>query len=77
MGEVLARVMGAKPHPPKAGCSGALPPSLGDFCNYSIKITHFYTYFGQNSYFKAITRQLKGLKISLNALNRINEVQLL
>jgi len=23
--------------------------SLGDFCNFSIKISHFYSYFGQNS----------------------------
>jgi len=30
-------------------------PALGDFCNFSPKITHFYAYFGQNSYFKAIT----------------------
>jgi len=30
-----------------------------DFCNFSIKITQFYAYFGQNSYFKAITHQLK------------------
>jgi len=29
--------------------------ALGDFCNISIKITHFYAYFGQNSYFKAIS----------------------
>jgi len=32
---------------------------------------YFYTYFGQNSYFKAITHQLKALKISLNTLNII------
>jgi len=31
---------------------------------FSIKITHFNAYFGQNSYFKAITRQLKAFKIS-------------
>jgi len=23
------------------------PPALGDFCNFSVKITHFYIYFGQ------------------------------
>jgi len=50
---------------------------LGDFCNFSIKITHFYAYFGQNSYFKAITHQLKSFKINLNVLNRINEIQIL
>jgi len=33
--------------------------ALGDFCNFSVKITHFYAHFGQNSYFKAITHQLK------------------
>jgi len=32
-------------------------------------------YFGQNSYFKAIIHQFKVFKISLNVLNRINEVQ--
>jgi len=51
--------------------------TLGDFCNFSIKITNFYADFGQNSYFKAITYQLKAFKISLNVLNRINEVQVL
>jgi len=35
---------------------------------------HFYANFSQNSYFKAITYQLKVFKISLNILNRINEV---
>jgi len=29
-------------------------PELGDFCNFLIKITYFYAYFGQNRYFKAI-----------------------
>jgi len=38
---------------------GAKSPALGDFCNFLIKTTHFYAYFGQNSYFKAITHQLK------------------
>jgi len=37
-------------------------PSLGDFCNFSIKITHFYAHVGPNSYFKAITHQLKAFK---------------
>jgi len=32
--------------------------------NFSIKKT-FYSYFGQNSYFKAITHQIKAFKISL------------
>jgi len=45
--------------------------------NFSIKITHFYAYFDQKSYFKEITRQLKAFKISLNVINRINEVQAL
>jgi len=50
------------------------PSALGDF---SIKLTHFYAYFGQNSCFKAIIHQLKAFKINLNVLNRINEVQVL
>jgi len=37
-------------------------PALGDFCNFSIKITHFYTCFGQNGYFKAINHKLKAFK---------------
>jgi len=50
---------------PAAGSkrSGAKPPALG---NFSIKITYFYAYFCQNSYFKAISHQLKAFKISLN-----------
>jgi len=44
-------------------------PALENFCNFSVKITYFYAYFGQNSYFKAITHQLKAFKISLNVLN--------
>jgi len=52
-------------------------PTLGDFCNFSVKITYFYACFGQNSYFKAITHQLKAIKITLNVLNRMNEVQVL
>jgi len=27
--------------------------TLGDFCNFSTKITHLYAYFAQNSYLKA------------------------
>jgi len=38
---------------------------------------HFYAYFGQNSYSEAITHQLKAIKIRLNVLNRINDVQVL
>jgi len=34
---------------------------LGDFSNISIKINAFYVYFGQTSYFKAITHQLKAV----------------
>jgi len=33
---------------------GAEPPVLGYFCNFSMKITHFYAYFSQSSHFKAI-----------------------
>jgi len=51
--------------------------ALGDFCKFSMKITHFYAYFNQNSYFKAITHQLIAFKTSLNILNRMNEVQVL
>jgi len=52
---------GAKPSTPggKGDCMEAEPPAAGDFFN---KKTHFYAYFGQNSYFKAITLQLKGFK---------------
>jgi len=35
----------------------------GDFCNFSIKIKHFYACFGKNSYFKAITQQLKAFEL--------------
>jgi len=41
------------------GGLGAKPPALGDF---SIKITHFYAYLGQNSYFKAIIHQVKAFE---------------
>jgi len=43
---------------PGAGGLGAEPPALGEFSKFSIKITPFYAYYGQNSYFKAITYQL-------------------
>jgi len=44
----------------EGGVLAADPPVLGDFCNFSIKITNFYAYVvyahcGQNSYFKAIS----------------------
>jgi len=52
--------------------SGNKALALGDLYNFSIKITHIYAYFSQNSYFKATTHQLKAFKISLNVLNRIN-----
>jgi len=26
---------------------GAEPPALGDFCNFSVKITHFYAYLAK------------------------------
>jgi len=48
--------------PPKARGYGGMAPALGDFYTFSIKITHFYAYFGQNSYFKAIIHQLKALE---------------
>jgi len=54
----------------KQGGLGEESPALGDFCNFSIKRTHFYAYFGQNSYFKAITHQLKAFKINLNVQTR-------
>jgi len=54
---------------------GAKPPALGDFCKFSIKITHFYAYFDQNNYFKAITHQINHLESSLNVLSSINKVQ--
>jgi len=57
--------------------SGAKSPALGDFCNFPIKITLFYAYFGQITYFKVVSHQFKSFKISLNVLNRINEEQVL
>jgi len=42
---------------------GTKPPSLGNFCNFSIKMTHFYAYLMvKYSYFKAITHQLKAFE---------------
>jgi len=65
MGLEFGRGLGAEP--PAAGghwVSGGFAaggkevwergPALGDFCNFLIKITYFYVYFGQNRYFKAI-----------------------
>jgi len=59
---------------PEVKGSGDGASSAGRFFNFLIKITHFYENFGQNSYFKAITHQLKAFKITLNVLNRIHEV---
>jgi len=52
-----AQPLSVKPQPPEARGS-----ALGDFGNFSIKIAHFDAYFGQNSYFKAITHQLKAFE---------------
>jgi len=46
-------------------------PQRWEILQFFVKKKAFFTYFGQNSYFTAITRQLK----SVNALNRINEAQ--
>jgi len=77
--EGKARGLGA--NPPAAGdrrvLGGRSSQRWGDFCNFLIKITHFYAYFSQNRYFKVITHQLKAFKISLNILNGINEIQVL
>jgi len=43
----------------RQGGVGAKPPALGDFCNFSLKITHFYAYVGLSNYFKSIDYQLK------------------
>jgi len=64
------------PQPPEARGLEAELSDTGRFLHF-FKITHFYAYFGQNSYFKAITHQLKEFKISLNVLNRKNEDQVL
>jgi len=48
--------------PPEAkGFLGGIP-SAGRFLQFSIKITYFYAYFGQNGYFKAVTHQLNAFK---------------
>jgi len=44
---VLRRSVGGAPSRRKQDGLGAEPLALGDFCNFSIKITHFYAYFGQ------------------------------
>jgi len=51
---------GAQPLEAIGGLKADLP-ALGDFCNFSINITHFYAYLGQNNYFKVITHQLKSV----------------
>jgi len=52
--------LGAKPS--TAGGWGSGGKALGNFCNFLIKITHFYAYFVKNRYFKAITDQLKAFE---------------
>jgi len=46
------RVWGRSTQSPKARGLEEKPSALGDFCNFSIKTTQFYVYFGQNSYMK-------------------------
>jgi len=70
-------VWGKAPSRGRQGCLEAEPPALVELYNFSINITQFYAYFGQNSYSKAITHQFKAFKMSLNVLYRINEVQVL
>jgi len=41
---------------------GEAPSGWEVFAIFSIKITHFNAYFGQNSYFKAITHQSKAFE---------------
>jgi len=50
---------------------GAEPPALGEFCNFSINITHFMHISAKLVNLKN-TLQLKAFKISLNVLNRID-----
>jgi len=50
---------------------------LGDFFNFSIKITHFLCIFRQKKIFETITHQLKAFEKQSKALNGINEVQVL
>jgi len=40
------------------------------FLQFFEKDNAFYAYFGQNSYFKATTHQLKAFEISQNVLNK-------
>jgi len=47
------------------GGGGGLSPQLWAIFAIFKKLMHFYAYFGQNSYFKAIIHQLKVLKVSL------------
>jgi len=61
--------------PPEARGLGAVPPALGGFCNFSIKI--FMHSSAKINCFEAITHKLKAFKISLNVLNRTNEIQVL
>jgi len=55
----------------RQGSLGAESLALGDFCNFSIKMTDFMHISAKNSYFKAITHQLKVFKINLNVLNKL------
>jgi len=50
------------PQLPKARESRGEAPSAGCCFQFSIKIKHFYAYFGQNSYFKAAAHQFKTYK---------------
>jgi len=52
---------GKAPNRRKQGGLGAEPPALGNHCNFFDKNNVFYAYFGQTSYFKAITYQLKAV----------------
>jgi len=62
---IEGRSGGGAPSRRRQGGLDSVTPAFDDFCNFSIKIMHFYTKFGQNSYFKVITHQLKAFKISL------------
>jgi len=73
----LYRPLGVLGKALEARGTGSGAPSDGRFLQFKKKMAHFYTYFGLNSYFKAMFHQAKGFKISLNVLNRINEVQVL
>jgi len=56
-------VWGQMPSRRRQGGLRTEPPALGNFYNFSMKITHFYACFSQNSYFKAITYQFKAFKL--------------